>query len=161
MATRGTPILLVSSRIPPRTVSDFIAYAKARPGQLNYGSPGNGSVQHLAAELFSRLAGIGMTHVAYKSQSQVITDLIAGVIDVDIEFSAVAIPALKSGKVHALLVADSKRKPALPNVPTAAEVGLPEFHVTGWTGFLAPAGTPAGVVARTPRHGLWKRRSAQ
>jgi tripartite-type tricarboxylate transporter receptor subunit TctC len=146
MATRGSPILLVSSRIPPRTISDFIAYAKARPGQLNYGSPGNGSVQHLAAELFSRLAGIKMTHIAYKSQSQVITDLIAGVIDVDIEFSAVAVPALKTGKVHPLLIAGSKRKPAVPGVPAAAEVGLPEFHVTGWTGYLAPAGTPVDII---------------
>jgi tripartite-type tricarboxylate transporter receptor subunit TctC len=147
MVTRGNPVLLVSATIPPRTIQDFIAYAKARPGQLNFGSPANGSVQHLAAELFSRVAGIKMTHVPYKNQAQIITDLMAGDIQVTIEFSSIAVPAAKTGKVYALVVAGSKGKPALLNVPTAVEAGLPAFQINGWNGYLAPAGTPASTIA--------------
>jgi tripartite-type tricarboxylate transporter receptor subunit TctC len=148
MVTRGNPILLVSATIPPRTISEFIAYAKARPGQLNFGSPANGSVQHLAAELFSRVAGIKMIHVPYKNQAQIITDLMAGDIQVTIEFSSIAVPAVKTGKVHALVVAGSKGKPALADVPTAVEAGIPAFQISGWNGYLAPAGTPGSTIAR-------------
>ena len=147
LATRGNPVFLVNPKIPARTLAEFIAYAKARPGELNYGSPANGSVQHLAGELFSRLAGVKMTHVPYKNQAQVITDLMAGVIQVDIEFSAIAVPAAKSGKARALVIAGPKRKPALPDVPSAAEAGLPKFQVVGWNGYLVPAGTPQDIVA--------------
>ncbi len=147
LGTRGNPVLLTNSEIPVQNLSDLIAYAKARPGELNFGSPGNGSVQHLAGELFSRLAGVKITHVPYKNQAQVITDLMAGVIQIDIEFAAIAVPAVKSGKVRALVVAGRNRKPALPDVPSAAEVGLPEFEVIAWNGYLVPAGTRPDIIA--------------
>ena len=148
VGARGNPILLVSPRLPVKTLSEFIAYAKARPGQVTYGSPAIGSAQHLAAKLLEQLAGIDMVHVPYKNQPQVIVDLIGGHIDMAIEFAAVAIPHIKAGKVRALAIVGPRRKPAIPDVPTAAELGLPAFDLASWNGFLVPSGTPPEIVAR-------------
>ena len=148
LGARGNPILLVSPRLPVKTLSEFIAYAKARPGQVTYGSPAIGSAQHIASKLLEQLAGVDMVHVPYKNQPQVIVDLIGGHIDMAIEFAAVAIPHIKAGKVRALAIVGPRRKPAIPDVPTAAELGLPAFDLASWNGFLVPSGTPPEIVAR-------------
>ena len=148
LGARGNPILLVSPRLPVKTLPEFIAYAKARPGQVTYGSPAIGSAQHIASKLLEQLAGVDMVHVPYKNQPQVIVDLIGGHIDMAIEFAAVAIPHIKAGKVRALAIVGPRRKPAIPDVPTAAELGLPAFDLASWNGFLVPSGTPPEIVAR-------------
>jgi tripartite-type tricarboxylate transporter receptor subunit TctC len=151
LAARGSPLLLVNTQFPTKTFSDFVAYAKAHPGQLMYGSPGVGSNQHLAGELLQQLIGIQMIHVPYKNQPDVLTDLIGGRIQVTIEFASVSVPHVKAGKLRALVVAGPNRKPVLPDVPTAAELGLANFEVIGWNGYLVPAGTPSEIVARLHR----------
>lgn len=148
LVARGNPILLVNLKLPPRTLREFIEYARARPRQVTYGSPGVGSAQHIAAELLEQLTGIEMVHVPYKNQPQVMTDLMGGQIDAAIEFGAVATPQVKAGKVRALVIVGPRRKPVIPDVPTAAEVGLPAFDLAAWSGFLVPAGTPPEIVAK-------------
>ncbi len=145
---RGSPILLVNPRLPVKSLSEFIQYAKARPGQVTYGSSGVGSLQHIAAKLLEQLTGVELVHVPYKNQPQVITDLIGGQIDMAIEFASVATPHVQAGKVRALAIVGPHRKPVLPDIPTAAELGLPGFDQTGWNGFLVPTGTPPEIVAR-------------
>jgi tripartite-type tricarboxylate transporter receptor subunit TctC len=144
----GSPIFLVNLHLPVKSLSEFIQYAKARPGQVTYGSPGVGSLQHIAAKLLEQLTSVELTHVPYKNQPQVITDLIGGQIDMAIEFASVATPHVQAGKVRALAIVGPHRKPAMPDVPTAAELGLPGFDQTGWNGFLVPVGTPPEIVAR-------------
>src|SRR5207342_3376271 len=119
--------------------------------QLHYGSPGNGSIQHLAGKLLERNAGIDMVHVPYKNQSEIVSDLISGRIEAMIEFGAVAVPLIKAGKLRALAIAGPDRKPDLPEVPTAAQAGAPGIEVMGWTGYLAPAGTPAEIIEKLNR----------
>jgi tripartite-type tricarboxylate transporter receptor subunit TctC len=148
LIARGYPILLVNPQLPVKTMAEFIEYARARPGQVTYGSPGVGSLQHVSAELFEQLTGVEMVHVPYKSQPQVMTDLIGGQIDAAIEYPSTAVPQVKAGKVRALAIVGPKRKPAIPDVPTAAELGLPTFEAAGWAGFLVPAGTPRDIIAR-------------
>jgi tripartite-type tricarboxylate transporter receptor subunit TctC len=151
LAVRGSPIVLVSASLPVKTLAEFIDLAKAKPGQLHYGSPGNGSIQHLAGKLLERNAGIDMVHVPYKNQPEILSDLISGRIEAMIEFGAVAVPLIKAGKLRALAIAGSARKPDLPEVPTAAQAGAGGFEVMGWTGYLAPAGTPAEIIAKLNR----------
>jgi len=148
LGTGGNPILLVSPRLPVKTLSEFIAYAKARPGQVTYGSPSIGSSQHLTSKLLEQLTGVEMVHVPYKNQPQVMVDLIGGQIDMAIEFASVSVPHIKAGKVRALAIVGPKRKPAIPDLPTAAELGFPAFDLAGWNGFLVPSGTPPEIVAR-------------
>jgi len=148
LVARGNPILLVNLKLPPRTLQEFIEYARARPGQVTYGSPAVGSAQHVAAELLEQLTGIEMVHVPYKNQPQVMTDLIGGQIDAAIEFGSVATPQVKAGKVRALVIVGPRRKPVIPEVPTAGEVGLPAFDLAAWNGYLVPAGTPPEIVAK-------------
>jgi len=148
LGTGGNPILLVSPRLPVKTLSEFIGYAKARPGQVTYGSPSIGSSQHLTSKLLEQLTGVEMVHVPYKNQPQVMVDLIGGQIDMAIEFASVAVPHIKAGKVRALAIVGPKRKPAVPDIPTAAELGLPAFDLAGWNGFLVPSGTPPEIIAR-------------
>lgn len=148
LATRGNPILLVSPRLPVKTFSEFIEYAKARPGQVTYGSPAIGSAQHVTTKLLEQLTGAEMLHIPYKNQPQVLVDLIGGQIDIAIEFASVAVPQIKAGKVRALVIAGPKRKPSVPDIPTAAELGLPAFDLAAWAGFLVPSGTPPEIIAR-------------
>jgi tripartite-type tricarboxylate transporter receptor subunit TctC len=122
---RGYPILLVSPQLPVKTLSEFIEYARARPGKVTYGSPAIGSPQHIAGELLEQLAGVDMVHIPYKNAPQVMTDLIGGQIDATIDFASVAVPQVKAGKVRALAIVGPRRKPAIPDIPTAAELGLP------------------------------------
>ena len=151
LAVRGSPIMVVNATLPVKTLAEFINLAKAKPGQMHYGSPGIGSIQHLAGKLLERNAGIEMVHVPYKNQSELLSDLISGRIEAIIEFGAVAVPLIKGGKLRALAIAGPARKPDLPEVPTAAQAGTRGFEVIGWAGYLAPAGTPTEIIEKLNR----------
>ncbi|MBY0270498.1 MAG: tripartite tricarboxylate transporter substrate binding protein [Burkholderiales bacterium] len=128
--------------------SELIALAKAKPGQVSYASSSTGNLTHLAAELFNALAGIRMLHVPYKGGNPAMADLLGGRVNVFFSTVAVARPHLQSGKIRALGVTTPKRTPALPNVPTIAESGLPGYAVSGWYGVVAPRGTPKAAIER-------------
>jgi tripartite-type tricarboxylate transporter receptor subunit TctC len=140
--------LLVNPKLPASTLKEFIDYARARPGQVNYGSAGNGGISHLVPEMFKTATGLYMVHIPYRGSAPAFTDLIAG----QVQFMAESIPQAanyhKQGKVRALAVTSRERNPALPDVPTAMESGLKGFEVVGFYGFLAPAGMPKDVVAK-------------
>jgi tripartite-type tricarboxylate transporter receptor subunit TctC len=143
------PNLLVASPAQPfKNVKEMIAYAKANPGKVTFGSSGNGSSIHLSGELFQHMAGVEMQHVAYRGSAPAITDLLGGQIAVMFDNMPSAIGHVKSGKLRPLAVTTPKRSPALPDVPTIAEAGVPGYEATSWFGLLAPAKTPAPVVAR-------------
>lgn len=148
LGARGSPLLLVSAKFPATTLSEFIAYAKAHPGELSFGSPGIGSPQHIASEQLMQLTGIRMTHVPYKNAPQVLTDLIGGQIQVAVEYASISTAHVKSGQLRALVAVGPTRKPVLPDVPTSAEAGLPAFTQLGWNGYVVPKGTPPEIVAR-------------
>ena len=139
---------LVHPQVPAKTLQEFIQYAKARPGQINYGSAGNGGSSHLVPEMLKRATGIFMVHIPYRGSAPAFTDLMAG----QVQFMAESIPQAaqyhKQGKVRALAVTSRERNPALPEVPTAIESGIRQFEVVGFYGFLAPAGTPREAVQR-------------
>ena len=138
--------LLVNPKLTVTTLPQFIAYAKARPGQINYGSAGNGGISHLVPEMFKNATGLFMVHIPYRGSAPAFTDLMAG----QVQFMAESIPQAanyhRQGKVRALAVTSRERSVALPEVPTVIESGLPGFEVVGFYGFLAPAGTPKEVV---------------
>ena len=140
--------LLVNPRLPVNTLPEFIAYARSRPGQVNYGSAGNGGISHLVPEMFKTATGLFMVHIPYRGSAPAFTDLMAG----QVQFMAESIPQAanyhKQGKVRALAVTSKERNPALPDTPTVIEAGLRNFEVVGFYGFLAQAGTPRDVVAR-------------
>lgn len=140
-------VLVVHPSIPANSVRELIAYAKANPGKLNYGSAGAGASQHLASELFKTMAGINMVHVPYKGGGPAMVDLLAGQISLMIELMPTALAQIKGGKVRALAVSTPKRSPVLPDLPTIAET-LPGYDLTIWTGMLAPGGTPKEIVQR-------------
>jgi tripartite-type tricarboxylate transporter receptor subunit TctC len=132
--------------VPATSVKEFIAYAKANPGKLNYGSSGPGSSPHLATELFMSMAGIQMTHIPYKGIAPAITAQLANEVQMSLTPIAVGMPHARAGKLRALASAGLKRSRAIPDVPTIDESGLPGFEVIGWWGMLAPAKTPRPVV---------------
>jgi len=137
-------VLVVNDKLPVNTVQELIAYAKANPGKLNYGSGGVGSGPHIAGELFKSLAKVDIKHVPYKGSGPALQDLMGGQIDMLIT----AAPAVASltGKLRPLAVAKGKRLPILPNVPSAGEAGLPDFIISNWFGLAAPKGTPDTVI---------------
>ena len=141
-------VLTINPALPAKTIQEFVALAKAKPGTLNYGSGGNGTSEHLAAEMFKAMAAINMVHVPYKGGAAAMTDVIGGQIDAMFSNQLGAMPHIKSGTLRVLGVADASRSPALPNTPTFAESGYPEFLVTVWWGVMTPAGTPKVVVER-------------
>ncbi len=132
--------LVVPANSPFKTVKDLIAAARTTPGKLNYGSGGAGSTQHLTMELFKQKAGISLTHIPYKGSAPAYTDMLGGQIDALFDSLPGAVPFLKSGQVRILAVSTARRDPAVPDVPTLAESGLPGFDVLGWLGLVAPAG---------------------
>ena len=144
----GAYVLVVNPAVPAKTVSEFVALAKARPGQLNYAYTGHGNATHLSGELFKVLTGIDMVGIVYKGGGPALTDVIGG--QVPAFFSGVASGAaqIKAGKLRALGVTTTRRSAALPDVPTIAEAGVPGYEVDGWYGLLAPQGTPASVIKR-------------
>ncbi len=151
MAIRGSPLLLIDPRLPIHSLAEFVAYAKQHPGALGFASSGNGSTSHLTGELLKSVAAIDLLHVAYKEEARAITDVIGGQVQATIAFGAVAVAHVKAGRLRALAVAGPHRNPLLPDVPTATEEGWPGFEVSGWIGFLVPAGTPPEIVARLHR----------
>lgn len=140
--------LLVNNNVPVKTLPEFISYAKANPGKVNYGSAGNGGISHLVPEMFKIATGTHMVHIPYRGSAPAFADLMGG----QVQFMAESIPQAanyhKQGKVRALAVTSKTRNPALPDTPTAIESGLKGFEVVGFYGFLAPAGTPKEVVAK-------------
>ena len=138
--------LLVNPNVPAKNLQEFMAYAKARPGQVNFGSAGNGGISHLVPEMFKSATGLFMVHIPYRGSAPAFTDLMAG----QVQFMAESIPQAasyhKQGKVRALAVTSRERNPALPDVPTVIESGIKGFEVVGFYGFLAPAGTPKDAV---------------
>jgi tripartite-type tricarboxylate transporter receptor subunit TctC len=148
IATVGSSenILGVHPSLPVGSLKEFIAFAKARPGQLNYGTSGSGSVTHLAIELFRIVAGINMQPIPYKGSGPLISDFLGGHIEVYLNSAVNYIPLIKQNRVKALAVTGEKRLPAVPTVPTFAEAGLPNYSSKGWSGIIAPAATPKPIV---------------
>jgi tripartite-type tricarboxylate transporter receptor subunit TctC len=146
----GPQVIAVANNVPVKDLAELIAYAKANPKKLNYGSAGIGAQTHLAAENFAQAAGIELTHVPYKGESAAITDLIGGQIQLVTANLSAALAFVREGKIRALAVTSRERNAALPDVPAAAEV-LPGFENSGWFGLLAPTGTPREVVEKIYR----------
>ncbi|HKU71637.1 MAG TPA: tripartite tricarboxylate transporter substrate binding protein, partial [Burkholderiales bacterium] len=141
-------ILVVNPVVPAKNVKELIALARSRPGQLTFGSSGNGSAFHLAGELFKSMAKVDMLHVPYKGGNQALLDVVAGRIDLLFYSLAISQPQIKAGKVRALAVTGLKRDALMPELPTLDESGLRGYDVTGWHGFFVPAGTPRDIVDR-------------
>jgi tripartite-type tricarboxylate transporter receptor subunit TctC len=141
-------VIVVNPRVPAANVRELIAYAKANPGKLSFGSSGTGAASHLAGELFKSMAGVDMLHVPYKGTGQAVTDLLAGQIEVMFAPGETVMPHVQAGKLRALAVTSLRRATALPQLPTAAESGLPGYEAIGWFGLLAPAATPPALVAK-------------
>jgi tripartite-type tricarboxylate transporter receptor subunit TctC len=139
-------VLVVNPSVPAHNVKELIAYAKAHPGQLNFGSSGAGGTIHLSGELFKSMAGVQMTHVPYKGSAPAVNDLLGG--QTQVMFDSSVVPYVKAGRLRALGVTSARRSSALPDVPTIAEAGLPGYEATAWFGILAPAGTPKPVIAK-------------
>jgi tripartite-type tricarboxylate transporter receptor subunit TctC len=141
-------ILITAQTVPARTLRDLITLAKARPGTLNFASPGNGSGAHLAGELFKNMAGIDIVHVPFNGVGPATNAILAGDVQLFFAQSSAALPYIRTGKVVALGVASAKRIASAPELPTLAEAGLPDFEVTSWYALVAPAGTPAAIIDR-------------
>src|SRR5688500_742964 len=141
-------VLAVHPSLPVKTVKEFIAYARKRPGELNYSSAGNGSQPHLTSELFKSRTGISIVHVPYKGGPPAMTDLLAGQVALTFATAPSAVPHAKSGRLRALGVSTAQRISALPDVPTIAEAGVPGFEASGSNGLVGPAGMPPAVVER-------------
>lgn len=141
-------IVAGSKKLPAKNIPELIAAAKAAPGQLTFGSAGNGNTGHLAAELFATEAGVRMTHVPYKGSAGVVNAMLAGDIDLTFDSISTSMPHIRDGRMHALAVTSAKRSPLAPDVPTIREQGIPNFDVTGWYAIIAPAGTPETVRKR-------------
>ncbi|MCS6764966.1 MAG: tripartite tricarboxylate transporter substrate binding protein [Candidatus Protistobacter heckmanni] len=141
-------VLLVRADSPFKTMKQLIDAAKAKPGQINYASAGNGTSLHLAMEYFKSVTGTDMNHIPYKGSAPMVNDLLCGQVDVMFDNLPNALPQVKAGKMRALAVSVPKRLSELPDIPTVAEQGYPGFDVTVWYGLFAPAGTPAAIVAK-------------
>jgi tripartite-type tricarboxylate transporter receptor subunit TctC len=147
-AVSGTYVLAVTNDAPFKTVAELVAYAKANPGKLSYGSAGIGSTLHLAAEFFKRSAGIDVIHVPYKGAAQATTDLVGGQLQMMFGPTVAILPLAEAGKIRALAVTSAKRSALAPELPTMMESGVPGFEVTGWYGLAAPAGTPKDIIGK-------------
>jgi tripartite-type tricarboxylate transporter receptor subunit TctC len=148
---REPGVLVVNPSLPVRTLSEFIAYVKARPGKVDYASSGSGSGQHLFMALLASMTGIELNHVPYRGSGQSTTDLIAGVVAASIPGTAGMVGHIKAGKLRPLAVTGSKRSPQLPDVPTMVEAGVPGYEAYVWMGLLAPKGTPRAIIERLHR----------
>jgi tripartite-type tricarboxylate transporter receptor subunit TctC len=141
-------VIVVSAKLPVTSLAQFIDYARSRPKEINYGSVGPGSSQHLAGAYFEQVVGIQMTHVPYRNIAQYVPDLIAGSVPAGFQFLPNVIAPLRSGDARALAVTSQKRMAALPDVPTVAEAGISGYAPSGWLALLAPRGTPKPIIAR-------------
>jgi tripartite-type tricarboxylate transporter receptor subunit TctC len=141
-------VMAVPAALAPRTVAGFIALAREKPGQINFGSGGNGTSPHVAGELFKLLTGVDMVHVPYRGDAPALQDLLAGQIQVIFGQLPAALPFIRGGALRPLAVTTATRSPLLPDVPTLIEAGVPGFEATSWYGIFAPTGTPAEIVTR-------------
>lgn len=141
-------VLLSNPSLPPKTLPELVAYAKANPNKLSYGSPGIGTVHHISVEMLNRAANIDLTHVPYRGTLPSLNDLLANQIPLIIATTISVLPTLQAGKIHAIATADHKRSPILPNVPTYGEGGYPGIELPSSSGIAAPAGTPPAIVER-------------
>jgi len=148
LATTGHYVLVVNPSVPARSVKEFLALARARPGKLNYASAGAGNATHLAGELLRSMTGIDIVHVPYKGSGPALSDVIAGHVDLMVANLTAAMPHMKSGKLRALAVMGSARASSAPELPTIAEAGVAGYSVSAWYGVLAPAGTPLEIISR-------------
>ena len=148
LIARSASCLCVHPSLPAKSVKELVAFARQHPGKINYGSPGVGTVGHLATELFATQAGIKLSHVPYKGAAQYTIDLIAGHIEVAIIQFAGCAPLVQQGKLRAVGATSLQRTPLLPNLPTISEQGIAGFVSYNWNGVLAPAGTPRAIIAR-------------
>ena len=148
----SAPLLaVVPLSLPAKSIADFIQLAKARPGQLNFASSGTGTIAHLSAELLNLSAKIKVQHVPYKGTGPALTDLLGGQVHIMFNSAVSMLPQVRAGRLRALAVTSAKRSPAIPELPTIAESGVPGYEATSWYGILAPAGTPRPVIDR-----LWQ-----
>ena len=150
LLTRGFLLLVVRPGLPARSLAEFVALAKARPGSLNYGSWGSGSATHLAMELFKRRAGIEISHIPYKGSAPVLADLMASQLDVSFETTNPALNFVRDNRIRAIAMSGAQRAPVLPDLPAIAEL-YPGFEVPTWGAVLAPLGTPPAIIARMSR----------
>ena len=146
--SQGPLLVVVRPSLPVKSTQDLIALAKAKPGQLNFASSGQGSVIHMATELFQSMAGVKMNHIPYKGTGPALTDTIGGQTDVFFSSTATAVPHVQSGKLRAIAVTTAKRIPALPDVPTVGESGVKGYDVVLWHGLIGPKGLPRPIVNR-------------
>jgi tripartite-type tricarboxylate transporter receptor subunit TctC len=146
MLTRAPQLLAIKANLPVNNVRELIAFAKANPDKLNYASSGNGSIQHIAAELFKQMTGTAITHVPYKGAGPAVQDLLGGQVDIFITTPASVVQHIKADKLKGLAVTSSTRLSSLPHVPTTREVDLKDFTLDSWFALYAPAGTPNEVV---------------
>ena len=140
--------IVVRNDFPATTVKDLVAYLKANPDRVNFGSAGSGASNHLSTELFKSVAGVSMIHVPYKGSPPAVTDLLGGQIGLMFETGPLVLPHVKSGRLKFLAVGSTQRSAALPDLPTIAESGYPGFETVGWAGLLAPAGTPREIISK-------------
>lgn len=139
-------IFVVNPSVPAKNVKEFIAYAKDNPGKLNRASGGSGTSMHLSGELFQSMAGLNLPHIPYKGSAPALTDLTGGQVQLMFDSMITALPLVKDGKLRALAVTGDKRSPAVPDIPTVAESGVPGYSAVGWIGAVAPAGTPPEII---------------
>jgi tripartite-type tricarboxylate transporter receptor subunit TctC len=148
MATMAPHVILAAPNLPANTLAEFIAYARANPGRVNYASSGNGSIQHIGGVLFARAIGTEMVHVPYRGAAPALQDVAGGRVEMFITTPSSAIALVQGGRVKALAMASARRAPGLPDVPTTAEAGLPGFTLDAWFAFAAPAATPRPIQER-------------
>ena len=142
-------IIALHPGVPIKNVGELVAFAKAKPGALNYGSSGTGGIAHLSGELFDMLAGTKMTHIAYKGTGPALNDLLGGQIQLIFGSAPATIPLVRANRLRAIAVTTTKRSAALPDLPTVAEAGVPGYEVVLWYGVLGPKGLPKDIVARS------------
>ncbi len=141
------PVMIaVNPNVPAHNLAEFIALAKSKPGQLNFGTAGTGGFPHLAAELFKVITGVNIQHVPYKASVAAVTDLVGGRIDAVFDYLPSTMPQVKAGRARALAIASGSRSPAAPDVPTVMESGVSNYEAISWFGVLAPAGTPKQII---------------
>src|SRR5262249_23484088 len=143
-------ILALNNDVPAKSVQELVALARARPGELTFGSAGVRTSQHLAGELFKAMAGVDLQHVPYRGIAQVMPDLLGGRLTMAFGNISAVLPLMRDNKVRAMAITSIKRSVFVPNLPTMAEQGFPGFDSTAWFGLMAPAGTPGPVVAKLP-----------
>jgi len=148
LAAAANNVLVINPAVAAKTLPEFIALAKAKPGQLTYGTPGIGTSPHMSMELFKSLAGVDLQHIPYRGTAPAMTDVISGQITAMFSNALTAKPQIESGAIRALGVSGRKRSEALPEIPPIAEAGVPDYEATQWYGLVAPAGTPPEIITR-------------